>query len=115
MKVEKLTVCWELQFYNKVDVNIKKKCVKEYEIEIQFHSQVFQEAKLVWYAKCNKPLWNKLFQNKSVKEEESKTLLRLLHSRAKKRFSEMVSPHHVMERADSVELKRLLCQKEILM
>ena len=25
MKVEKLTVCWELQFYNKVDVNIKKK------------------------------------------------------------------------------------------
>ena len=38
------------------------------------------------------------------KEDERKILLELLHSRAKKRLSEMVSPHPVMERADSAEL-----------
>ena len=75
--------------------------MKEYEIEIHLNSQVLQEAKLVRYAKCDK--------------KRKKILLRLLHLRAKKHFSEMVSPHPVMERADSSELGGLLCQKELLL
>ena len=56
-----------------------------------------------------------MFQNANVKEEERKMILRLLHWQAKKRYSEMVSTHPVMERADSVELGGLLCQTELLL
>ena len=44
------------QFQKKPAVKCKNKHVKEYEIEIHLNSQVLQEAKLVRYAKCDKPL-----------------------------------------------------------